>query len=176
MNFERSEGSILLPQKADFNGRFHAQLVRKGQVIDEWSDTNLVVNEGLNSILSVMFDTGTQLTNWFLGLFQGNYTPVATDTASVIAVNSTECSSYTSATRPAWSNAAPSSQSISNSGSPATFTFNAAQTIYGAFLISDSTIAGTAGTLFAAARFGASKAVVNLDQLLLTYTFSASSS
>lgn len=188
MNYERSDGGILLPiNKLLMGGEFHFEHRRPHDgwqdddelliyhTIDEWDVENLVVNEGLNHILNTEFNAGTPISSWFLGLFQGNYTPVATDTASVIAVNSTECSSYTSATRLAWTPAAPSAQSITNSASPATFTFNASQTIYGAFLISNSTISGTAGVLFSAAQFSASKSVVNLDQLLLTYTFNASS-
>ena len=57
----------------------------------------------------------------------------------------------------------------------ATFTFNATKSIYGAFLVSNATKGGTAGTLFSAARFSAAKSVVAGDQLLLTYSFTASS-
>lgn len=186
MTIERILGRILRPktpklvfpsdaQKLILGGRFDARLFRKGKLIDEWSFDNLVVNEGLNSNLNVYFNAGTPITTWFLGIYQGNYTPVATDTAATIASNSTECSAYSGGVRPTWTNAAPSSQSITNSANPGTFTFTGSQTIYGAFLISNSTINGTAGTLFAAARFGASKAVVASDQLLLTYSFTASS-
>jgi hypothetical protein len=41
--------------------------------------------------------------------------------------------------------------------------------------VSNSTKSGTTGTLMSAARFGSSKSVVDDDQLLLTYTFTASS-
>lgn len=189
MNYERSRGNILLPStKILLGGKFHFEHRRPIQrleekpagtkfyeLIDEWDVENIVVNEGLNHLLNTEFNAGTPVTSWFIGIFQGNYTPVATDTAANIAANSTECSSYTSPTRPAWTPAAAASQSITNSGSPATFTFNASQSVYGAFLISNSTIAGTTGTLFSAAQFGAAKSVVNLDQLIITYTFNASS-
>ncbi len=156
-------------------GRYHGQIIRDGKVIDEWEDENLVVNEGLNSLLSVYFNGGTQITTWYCGVFEGNYTPVATVTAATIASASTECTAYASATRPEWVEAAPSSQSITNSASRASFVFNASKTIYGAFLVSTSTKSGTSGTLFSAARFSTSKAVVNTDELLLTYTFTAAS-
>lgn len=162
-------------EKIKMGGRFIGQIVRKGEVIDEFDVHNLVVNQGLNDNLNTYFNAGAQITSWYMGIFQGNYTPVASDTASSIASNSTECSSYTSSTRPAWSPAVPSGQSITNSASRATFTFNASVTVYGGFLISNNTIGGTAGVLFAGAQFGAAKSVVNLDQLLLTYTFAASS-
>ena len=170
-------GNILFPKHEIIHvkGLWHGKLFRKGKLIDEWEDENLVVYEGLNDLLNTYFNNGSQIGSWYLGIFQGNYTPVNTDTASTIASNSTECSSYTNATRPSWQNAAPSGQAITNSGTPATFTFNASQTIYGAFLVSSSTIGGSGGKLFSAAQFGTAKSVVSTDQLMLTYAFSASS-
>ena len=116
----------------------------------------------------------TQIANWFMGIFQGNYAPSLTDTAANWAANATECSSYTSATRPAWQQGGAASQSITNSANPAVFTFNADVTVYGAALVSSSTIAGTSGTLFSEAAFGTPKTVVAADQLLVTYTVGAS--
>ena len=156
-------------------GRYHGTLIRRGRVIDEWEDDNLVVNEGLNSLLGVYFNAATQITTWYCGVFEGNYTPVATVTAATIASASTETTAYASATRPEWVEAAPSSQSITNSASRASFVFNATKTIYGAFLVSTSTKSGTSGVLFSAARFGSAKSVESSDELLLTYTFTAAS-
>lgn len=169
-------GGILMPaQKLLVGGVFQGQLIRAGKVIDEFEDHNLVVNEGLNSLLGVMFDGATQITSWYLGIFEGNYTPVATVTAATIVSAATECTAYTSGTRPEYVEAAPSSQSITNSASRASFVFNAAKTVYGAFLISNPAKSATTGTLFSAARFGTAKTVESGDELLLTYTFSASS-
>ncbi|MDR3427803.1 hypothetical protein [Silvimonas sp.] len=172
---DNGRGLLVPDHKLLAFGRYHGQIIRAGEVIDDFEDDNLVVNEGLNALLGVMLGGATQIASWYLGLFTGNYTPVATDAAAVIAANSTETNAYTSATRPQFVPAAPASQSITNSASQATFTFNATVTIYGAFLASSSTISGTTGTLFSAARFSSSKSVVSGDQLLLTYTFSAAS-
>lgn len=169
-------GLILPPTGLRVGGQFDGQIIRNGKIIDEFSDKNLVVNEGLNSLLDIMFHASTQITTWYLGVFEGNYTPVATVTAATIASAATESTAYTSATRPEYVEAAAASQSITNSASRASFTFNATKTIYGAFLVSNSTKSGTTGTLFSAARFATSKAVESGDELLLTYTFSASSS
>jgi hypothetical protein len=158
------------------HGSYHAVLKRKGVIIDEWDYDNLVVNQGLNYELGVALGGIGQITQWYLGIFQGNYTPVASDTAANWAANATECSSYMSATRPAFSPAAASGQQISNSATPATFTFTAGVTVYCTALVSSNTIAGTGGTLFSEALFGAAKTVVDGDQLLVTYTLSASSS
>ena len=176
MNFKDGGEGLLIPDHTILCvGKYSGKIIRAGKVIEEFEDANLVVNQGLNHILNVEFDAATQLTNWYLGIYKANYTPVATDTAANIASNSTESADYTSATRPVWTPAASTAQSITNSASQATFTFNASITVYGAFLISNSTINGTAGTLFGAALFATPKAVVNTDQLLLTYTFNAAS-
>lgn len=175
-DYVKTDGGVIVPDtRLRVGGKFQGQIVRDGQVIDEWEDSNLVVNEGLNALLGIMFNGAIQVTTWYLGVFEGNYTPVATVTAATIASASTECTTYNEATRPAYDEAAPASQSITNSASRATFTFNATKTIYGAFLVSTNTKGGTTGTLFSAARFSASKAVVANDQLLLTYTFTAAS-
>jgi hypothetical protein len=176
MDFERSKGGVLLPvNDLLVGGCFMVQHVRQGEVIDEEELKNLVVNEGLDHILNTVLHGSTQVTAWFLGLFEANYTPVATVNASTITAAATECTAYDEATRVAYDEAAASGQSITNSASKATFTMNATKTVYGAFLVSASAKSATTGVLLSAARFGSSKAVVDDDQLLLTYTFSASS-
>lgn len=175
-NMKKSEGGVYMPDTSlKVGGYFTGQLIREGEVIDEWEDHNLVVNEGLNKLLDVMFAGDTQIGTWYIGLFEGNYTPVATVTAATITSASTECTAYDESARVAFNEAAASSQSITNSANKATFTFNASKTIYGAFLVSASAKSATSGVLFSAARFGSSKSVVSSDQLDLTYTFSAAS-
>lgn len=176
MDYRESAGGLLLPEnKLTVGGVFHVDHVRDGEVIDSWSSQNLVTNEGLNHILGVEFNGSTQITTWYIGLFEGNYTPVAAVTAATITAASTECTAYAAATRVEYVEAAPASQSITNSASRASFVFNATKTIYGAFLVSASAKSATTGTLFAASRFAASKAVVADDELLVTYTIAASS-
>ena len=172
---QETSGGLLMPaNKITVKGAYHGQLIRDGEIIDDFEDENLVVNEGLNALLNIMFHNDTQIATWNLGLFEGNYTPVAGVTAATMAGDSTECTAYDESTRPAFDEDAAASQSITNSTNRATFTFNASKTVYGAFLISDGTKGGTNGTLFSAARFSSSKAVVSGDQLLLAYTFTAS--
>lgn len=163
----------------EVGGKFTFELVRDGEVIDTWQDHNLIVNEGLNHILSAVLAGGTQVTTWYVGLFEGNYTPVAADVhagAGGFATVATECTAYSESTRRDYTEGAVSGQSVSNSASKATFSINATKTIYGAFLASVSTKGSTAaGTLLAAARFAAARSVQNGDQLLITYTISAAS-
>lgn len=176
MEYGRSDGGVLLPRnELKVGGRFAVEHIREGELIDEFEVPNLVVNEGLNHILNTVLNAGTPVTTWYLGLFEGNYTPIATVTAATIAAASTESTAYDESTRQEYVEAAASGQSITNAASKATFTLNATKNIYGAFLVSASAKSATSGVLLAAARFSSPKAVVDDDQLLLTYTFSASS-
>lgn len=155
------------------------EIVAAGEVIDKEVCDNLVVNEGLDYTLNCALANGASaLTSWFVGIFSGNYTVLSSDTAAVIAANSTEITTkYTSATRPAWT-PVESAQSVTNSAAPASFTFTGigtSLTVYGAFLVSNSTKGGTSGTLFSGAQFGTSKTVVNSDILQVTYTYTLAS-
>lgn len=188
MDYQDNGAGLLVPENAFGHGVYTGTIIRGGhfdadgvwhrgsEIVDHFEYDNLVVDQGLTSMLGVYLGAATQLPNWYCGLFEGNYTPVAGVTASTIASASTETTAYTSATRVAYTPAAAAAKSITNSASRATFVFNADKTIYGAFLISDSTKSGTSGTLFSAARFTSSKTVANLDELLLTYSFTLASS
>lgn len=175
VEYAKTNGGVFLPTNVGVSGKYCGQLIRDGRIIDEFEEPNLVVNEGLNSMLSVYFGNGTQIGTWYLGLFEGNYTPVATVSAATIASAATETTAYASLTRPEYVEGVAASQSISNSASRASFVFNASKTIYGAFLVSNATKSSASGTLFSASRFSTSKAVESGDELLLTYTFTVSS-
>lgn len=177
MNYQKTASGLLVPkQKLLVGGRFRVQHFCKGKLIDDELCDNLVTNEGLNHMLGVELFGTSQITAWYLALYSGNYTPLATDTAATLPGNATETGAYTAGARPQFVPAAPSGQSITNSASRATYTFNATVTVYGAFMTSSATISGTSGVSFSAALFGTSKSVVNTDQILLTYTFAATSS
>lgn len=174
MKYQHSKGGILLPVAAlAVGGVFTVDHMRDGELLERSESPNLVTNEGLNHILSTVLAGGTPVGTWYLGLFEGNYTPVGTVTAATITSASTESTAYDEATRQEYQEAAPSSQSVTNAANRATFTMNATKTIYGAFLVSASAKSATTGTLLAAARFGSAKAVADDDQLLITYTFNA---
>lgn len=159
-------------QELAVGGYFTYELVRDGEVVDTWKEKNIVVNEGLNYILNAALSGGTVNTAHYVGLFSNNYTPIA----STVVTNLTEVNAkYNEATRPTWSETGAASQSITNSATPASFTFNASETLYGAFLISNNTKGGTAGTLIAASKFSSARSVLAADVLNVTYTISASS-
>lgn len=169
----RAEQGLLKPARALFRGRFTGQIIRAGEIIDEFESPNIVVNQGLTNILDVYFRAQSGPGAWYVGIFQGNYTPVPTVAAATIASAATECVDYDEATRPVWTPGAVAANAVSNASSRAQFTFNAGRTVYGAFLINSSTKNGTAGVLAAAASFGSPRTVVSGDELLLTYSFAA---
>lgn len=176
-DFQKSAGGVLMPahQLLKVGGKFTCEHWRGGELLSVDESPNLVVNEGLDAILDIMFNGATQITTWYIGIFEANYTPVASVTAATITSASTESTAYDESTRVEYEEAAASSQSMTNAANKATFTMNASKTIYGAFLVSASAKSATSGTLFAASQFSSSKAVVSSDQLLVTYQLDASS-
>lgn len=177
MDFEKIESGLLVPvrHKLIVGGRFLGQIVRKGQVIDEFEDANIVVNQGLNYLLNTGVAGTGQLTTWYIGLFSGNYTPQASDTAATISANATEWTNYAESTRQAYTAPSTTTQTLTNSAATATFTQASAGTIYGAFMVSNSQKGGTAGVLLAAAQFSAAKTVASGDLLVMTYTLGMTS-
>jgi len=158
-------------------GKFYLEHYRDGKLISTSVAENIVVDEGLQEFLAVTLMAAPQNTaGFFIGMFKGNYTPVAGDNAANIAANSTESTEYASATRMAWTpNAAIQNNAISNSDNPAIFVANATVDWYGAFLISDATKGGTAGKLIAAAKFPVVRNMLDTDTLHVTYQITANS-
>lgn len=177
MDYTTSDGGVLVPAIAplQLGGVFTVEHMRGGELIDTWQAPNIVTNEGLNHVLNVEFRGTTQISTWYVGLFEANYTPVSTVTAATITAASTECTAYDETVRQTYTTVAATAQVLTNTTSKATFTLNATKTIYGAFLVSSSAKSAVTGTLFAAAQFSASKPVVATDQLLVTYAITASS-
>lgn len=178
-HFEHNDANGLYLPRANVNvgGYFKTQhLAANGDLLGEDISENLVPAQGRQAILDTMFNGVAPMTlpvSWFVGIFEGDYVPLDTNTAANIASTSTECVAYTQATRPAFSRATPIvSYTADNSASRALFTFNANKTVYGAFLISNSTKSGTTGTLMAASRFTAAKVLASAEELTVAYLFS----
>lgn len=173
-----NELKLELP-KFQLAGVYTFEHIRDGQVIDSWDDTNIVVDEGLNYILDAAFSAGTPLTAWYVGLFKNNYTPVYNNVASTFAgagVANEVTSEYSEGTRPLWVDAGAAAKTITNTASPAVFTFGTGVTVYGAFLISNSTKGGLTGTLASASKFSTSRVMLTGDKLNVTYSLTVSSS
>lgn len=137
--------------------------------------SNLIPTEGLNYLLGAGLTGVSQLSTWYIALFEGNYTPVAGVTAASFPADATESTAYNEAARVVWTPGAIAAGSVDNSASKAVFTMNATKSIYGIAQTSVSTKSATTGKLVSVARFGAVKNVVATDVLNVTSTLSATS-
>ena len=142
---------------------------------EKWRELNdnLIVTEGLNSLLTEYFKGSSYTAAWYIGL-KSTGTALAADTMSSHsswAVNVT----YSESVRHTLTLGTPSAGSVDNSSSKATFSINGTTTIFGAFLTSSNTKSGTAGTLYGVVDFGSSRAVISGDTLEITVTLTAAS-
>jgi hypothetical protein len=172
-------------------GEFHVEHWRAGELLAVYNFKNGITNEGKNAIFDIMFDADTQITVWNMLLIDNlNYGALAaTDTyddIDQVANDWEEYKDYTDAgnsdstvTRPVWSPDAASAQSISNS-SQTIFDMTATGTVKGLAIVGGGAASNTKGnhasdgTLWATALFDqGDTAVVNSDQLKITYTVSA---
>lgn len=161
-----SEGKSIIPIGTWWNFEHY----RNGNLIDQWEQKNVNTTEGINSLLNIYFHGATQITTWYMALFEDDYTPLITDTYAVPGY--TECTAYDEATRPEYVEAEATARVTTNVVSKATFTISATKTIYGASLVGGGSAATTkgdtagGGVLFCASKFGTSKSVVDNDVLM----------
>lgn len=170
------------PQNAIIKSIWTVEHWRKGKLLSETVDENVVTDEGLNQLLRIMFTTGTQIAtgNWYVQVFSDDVTPAAGTTYATPVF--TEETDYDSATRPAWTAGSVASESVDNSASKASFVFDATSdgnTMYGAALVGGvgSNVKGDTaearGRLYAGAKFSAAKLVEDNDLLKVTVTLTA---
>ena len=132
----------------------------------------MVVTEGLQHVLDVQFESGTQVTSWYVGLTDSSPTTAAGNTLSSHAGWAEE-SDYTGNRQ--LFNSARSSEQVDNSSNKASFAITTNFTAGGAFVASVQT--GSAGTLFCVEAFtGGNKVLATGDTLEVTYTISTADS
>ena len=163
-----------MDDKLMFSGKYKF-VARDKEGNIKWEDEtkNLVVDAGLNYILDVSFAGSTQVDPWYVGLTDSTPTVAAGDTMASHA-GWTEITAYSETVRQTYVDVR-TSQTVSNTASKATYSINATTTVGGAFLSSDSTKSGTAGTLLSAAALsGGDRSLLSGDTLEITYEFTAS--
>jgi len=150
---------------------------RHGDLFHVEQTHNICTDEGLNDLLDIMFNGATQITDWFVIIFETETTPAAGTTYAVPVF--TESSAYAEATRPAYVAAAASGKVVTNAASKAVFTMNDTKIIHGGGLVgggsAEDTKANTAGggTLYCASKLTAGKAVEAADVLKVTIAITA---
>jgi len=164
--------------KAKAGGVYKIQCVgADGQVKWEEEMHNLVVNQGLQSMVSVHLNGATQIAAWYIGLITGpgSGTTIAAGDTLASHAGWTEFTNYSGNRKAAVFGTATTADPsvIDNTASPASFTISGGGgTVAGAFLASVDT--GTSGVLFSASDFQSpgDRVVVASDTLNVTYTFS----
>ena len=151
------------------HGFIYEVVVRKpdGTLTQRERVKNLTPVEGLNHFSSVVFKSGLQVATWYIGLFEGNYTPTDDVKAATIAALASECTAYGSAQRVAFVPGAVANGSVDNSASKAEFVMTAARTVYGGFIVSASPKGATTGVLVSAVRFTSPKVLAIGDVLVV---------
>lgn len=145
---------------------------KNGKVLSVEEVHNLVPNQGITHILNVLLKSGAQTATWYIGLFEGNYTPVATDTAATFPASATECTTYAASTRVAYAPGTIGSNMVDNDANRAEFVFNATKTVYGGFISSASAKGSTSGVLLSAVRFNSPKQLDSGSTLRVVAGFS----
>lgn len=139
-----------------------------GDVVETSTDHNLMPAEGIAHTINTLLKGGAPVTAWYVGLFEGNYTPAPTDTAATLPAAATECTAFSEATRAALALGAISGGAVDNASSKAEFTFPVDKTIYGGFISSASAKGSTSGVLLSIVRFGSPKVLSAGSTLRIT--------
>ncbi len=121
---------------------------------------------------------------FYVGIFKANVTPVAGNTALAClgaAGSYLECQDadydLPLTNKPAYTTEDTAIATITNAvAGKAAFTMAASITVYGAFLSTVAAKTATTGYLTAAKRFTASRAVIDDDELAITYEINVTSS
>jgi len=167
----------MIGAKAKFGFRYVAECYRQGKLIWREDVGNIIPDAALNAILDILIHESTQITTWYLILYEDNFTPDGDETYAVPGY--TECTAYDEATRPEFVEAAAASQAITNGANPGVFTISATKTIYGFGLVGGGTDPNTkgdtagGGTLLSVARASTNRPVVDNDIISLIGTLNA---
>ena len=176
--------------RPNLRGEFTVELWRDGKRIDARRFPNGIVDEGKDRLLDIMFDGGTQITLWYIGLIDNAGFTALADDDTYDDINQAgngwdEFDDYTdpgnadsAVTRPEWAPDEPSGQSITNS-TVRQFDITGTGTVKGVFVVGGGTTPENkndhdpSSTLWATALFsGGDVPVAASDQLKVTYTVS----
>jgi hypothetical protein len=141
------------------------QVERTDGTIERERIHNLVPTEGLNHMMATEYKGGAQVTQWYIALFEGNYTPVPDLTANTFPATAVECTAYTAGTRKEFVTGAVNTGTVDNSAAQAEFIFNDDKTIYGGVITSSAAKGSVNGVLGSAVRFPSPKPMQAGDKL-----------
>lgn len=123
-----------------------------GRVID-FEQPNRLPQAAINHNAALLRGIGQPIGPWFVGLFEGDYTPTKGVLASDLPTSVGEFVGYNEALRPQWNDEWDDESVMDNSADRAIFTFNTGRIIHGAFICSSSAKGSGSGLLLSIARF-----------------------
>jgi hypothetical protein len=141
-----------------------------GSLLADRELPNGVVDEALDHVLGVLFQSASQVDPWYIGLIDDSgFTNLANGDTLASHGGWSEFTGYTGS-RPEFVDGAVASGQVDNTGTKATFGINASGDVRGVFLCSAAS--GTVGTLLSTA-VAAPVAVASEYSVEIAYTFSA---
>lgn len=150
--------------------------LKDGVVVGREVVHNLIPIEGINYLIAAGLKGVAPYPSWYIGIYEGNYTPVPADTMAAFPQSATESSAYVEGQRQPLVLGAPSLGAADNSNSMAVFTGNTTgKFIQGGFISSTPAIGASAGVLISAVRFSSPKNFDAGNVLRITAAFSISS-
>lgn len=168
------DGSITTGQGITAKGEYYDR-INGG----EWTRTeNLIPTEGLAHILNVALGTTPKPASYHLALFSAAAQPAANWTAASFASTASEIVSmtegYSAATRPTWTPANTTTNSIDNMAAVAKVTMKTASslTVQGAAMLTNSSKGSTAGVLISASKYAAPRVFQDGDTYEIGYRIS----
>lgn len=150
--------------------------LRGGEVLSREEVHNLMPTEALNHLVSTEYAGGAQVGTWYVGIYEGNFTPDGDETAATLPGAATECTAYDAATRIAFVPGTVAGGAVDNAASRAEFEMNDTKTVYGGFLSSAAAKGATTGVLGSVVRYASPKPMTPGDVLRVTAGFSIVSS
>lgn len=144
---------------------------RTGEVRESELVKNIMPMEGITHMQNVLLKGGAQITAWYIGLYEANYTPVSGDEMADFPTSASEFTGYVGGARKAFTAGTPLGGTVDNAGNEAEFTFTADATVYGGFISSASAHGSPSGVLLSAVRFGSPKSLSTDEMLRVTAGF-----
>lgn len=133
---------------------YEAELIGPdGSTIASSRDGNIVPQVGIDHLVALLRGTGALISNWYVGVYEGNFVPTSGTTSADLPGGAQESQAYSEAARPEWDETYDGVSVVSSLGNRADFSFTADKRLYGAFLCSSSIKGGDSGTLLSIARF-----------------------
>lgn len=120
-----------------------------------WAEdvSNTIPQEGVDYFGNLLEGSASVVTPWYMGVFEGDYTPGPSSAAADLTTTIIETTTYDAAQRATWAGVYDGVDRVANAASRAEFVFNQDKRVYGAFLVSTPGKLDVSGFLLSIARF-----------------------